>query len=61
MDEAWTYVQARFGDADRNKDGVLVLEEALAMPMMPPPEGAPPAGRPARTPPAIRCMPAWWR
>ncbi|MDN3568132.1 EF-hand domain-containing protein [Paeniroseomonas aquatica] len=46
MDEGWTYVQTRFGDADRNKDGVLVLEEALAMPMMPPPEGAPPAGRP---------------
>lgn len=46
MEEGWAYVQTRFGDADRNKDGVLVLEEALAMPMMPRPEGAAPAGRP---------------
>ena len=46
MDETWTYVQARFAEADRNKDGVLVLEEALAAPMMPRPEGGPAAGRP---------------
>lgn len=50
MDETWAYVQARFAEADRNKDGVLVLEEALAAPMLPRPEGGPAANQPA--PPA---------
>lgn len=45
MEETWTFVQARFGDADRNKDGSLVLEEALALPMMPRPKDAPGTAR----------------
>ena len=47
MDETWTYVQARFAEADRNKDGSLVLEEALAAPMLPRSEGGPAANQPA--------------
>lgn len=41
FEEAWTFVQARFGEADRNKDGALVLEEVLAFQPMRSPEGTP--------------------
>lgn len=40
-EEAWSFVQARFAEGDRNRDGALVLEEFLAIRLMPAPDGAP--------------------
>jgi EF hand len=40
-EEVWAYVQARFAQADRNRDGVLVLEEAQSARLMPESGGAP--------------------
>ncbi|MBL6081442.1 EF-hand domain-containing protein [Belnapia sp. T18] len=48
QEEGWSFVQARFAEADRNKDGALALEEATSARLMPPPPaaGAPPAPPP---------------
>ncbi|SDB52821.1 EF-hand domain-containing protein [Belnapia rosea] len=53
QEEGWSFVQARFAEADRNRDGSLVLEEALALRMMPP--AAAPANAPS--PPAPEANP----
>ncbi|WP_052388643.1 EF-hand domain-containing protein [Belnapia moabensis] len=48
QEEGWSFVQARFAEADRNKDGALVLEEATSARLMPPPAApgaAPPPPR----------------
>jgi len=57
-EESWAFFQARFTEADRNRDGVLVLEEALAMQFMPPPAGAP---APEPSPMRARMMAAMFR
>ncbi|MCO6419393.1 hypothetical protein JYK14_24990 [Siccirubricoccus sp. KC 17139] len=34
-DESWAFVQQRFAEADRNRDGALVMEELLSARLMP--------------------------
>ncbi len=48
QEEGWSFVQARFAEADRHKDNALALEEATSARLLPPP--APLAGGPPPPP-----------
>lgn len=56
QEEGWSFVQARFAEADRNRDGALVLEEATTARLMPPPASA--GASPPSPPPEIGPMQA---
>jgi hypothetical protein len=51
-EESWGFVQQRFAEADRNRDGALVLEEVLTARLMPAAErpGGGPQGGPPGSP-----------